>query len=148
MIANGLFVLTASSDDEVGAATVSWVSQSSFRPPLVVAALRRGSNVHECLRHGAPAVLHVLGEGQESIARKFFSTTRVEGDLLNGEPFDRAGNGAPVLRNLPNHVETQVRHFFATEGDHDLVVMEVLRAHSNGSARPLTVADSPWEYGG
>jgi hypothetical protein len=33
-------------------------------------------------------------------------------------------------------------------GDHAVVVMEVVEAECRGDVRPLTVAASPWEYGG
>ncbi len=148
LIHNGLFVLTARSETGIGAATVSWVSQCSFKPPLLMAALRRGSNVYECLRDGGAATLHVLGRGHEEIARRFFVTTTVLGDCLNGEPFVWGPHGAPVLHALSNYVCCRQRHFIESGGDHDLVVLEVLDVHRGESIQPLTVAESPWEYGG
>ena len=49
MLSNGVYVLTARNDDHYGAATVTWVSQVSFKPPLIMAAVRRESNVFRCL---------------------------------------------------------------------------------------------------
>jgi flavin reductase (DIM6/NTAB) family NADH-FMN oxidoreductase RutF len=45
MIPYGLYVLTARTPDGVNAATVSWLSQASFDPPRVVAALRNDSGI-------------------------------------------------------------------------------------------------------
>ncbi|NJN63950.1 MAG: flavin reductase [Acidobacteria bacterium] len=148
LIHNGLFVLTARTNDAVGAATVSWVSQCSFKPPLVMVGLRRGSNVHECLRAGGAAVLHVIGRGQEDIARRFFSTTTLEDGRLNGEPFVENDDGVPLVTSLTNRIECRVRAFHESGGDHDLVVLDVVRVSRGQDIAPLTVADSPWEYGG
>jgi hypothetical protein len=49
MLSNGVYVLTSRTGDRYGAATVTWVSQVSFKPPLVMAAVRRESNVFKCL---------------------------------------------------------------------------------------------------
>jgi flavin reductase (DIM6/NTAB) family NADH-FMN oxidoreductase RutF len=148
LISNGLFVLTARDGGDIGAATVSWVTQCSFEPPLVLVAVRRGSNVHRCLREGGPAALHVIGRGQESVARAFFTATRVEDGQLNGEPVRAGAEGAPLLEALPDRLEARVHARHETGGDHDLVVLEVLEAHRGSDRVPLTVADSPWEYGG
>ncbi len=43
LLSSGLYVLTACAADTVHAAAVSWVSQVSLQPPLVLVALRRNS---------------------------------------------------------------------------------------------------------
>lgn len=35
-----------------------------------------------------------------------------------------------------------------SQGDHAVVVLEVVAAERHGDLQPLTVAASPWEYGG
>jgi flavin reductase (DIM6/NTAB) family NADH-FMN oxidoreductase RutF len=36
LLSNGVYVLTSRSEERYGAATVTWVSQVSFKPPLIV----------------------------------------------------------------------------------------------------------------
>ena len=55
---------------------------------------------------------------------------------------------APVLAALPAHVECRVGQIVDSGGDHALVILEVVEAQCREQVRPLTVADSPWEYGG
>ena len=57
LLSNGVYVLTSRSEDRYGAATVSWVSQASFKPPLIMVAVRRESNVFGCLAESRAAVL-------------------------------------------------------------------------------------------
>src|SRR5258706_13000587 len=75
MLSNGVYVLTSRSEDRYGAATVSWVSQASFKPPLIMAAIRRESNVFRCLAQNGSAVLHIGGGRQQEIARRIFFPT-------------------------------------------------------------------------
>ena len=49
LLTNGIYVLTSRDGDRYGAATVTWVSQVSFKPPLIMAALRKGRSVFNCL---------------------------------------------------------------------------------------------------
>ena len=147
LLSNGLYVVTSSSGAQHGAATVTWISQASFKPPLVMAAIRPESHVFRCLAESGVAAIHILECDQQDMAQRFFSPTRVLDGTINGEPFVPGVTHAPILKNARAHVECVVRHIF-TRGDHAVVVMEVVEAECHGQIRPLTVAASPWEYGG
>jgi len=147
-LSNGVYVLTARCADRYGAATVSWVSQASFKPPLLMAAIRRESNVFRCLSESGSAALHIVSDGQLEIARRFFFPTDAGGETLNGEPFALGRTAAPILTNLPAHIECEVEQIIDTNGDHALVILRVVEAECRTQFRPLTIADSPWEYGG
>jgi len=148
MLSNGVYVLTSCTEDRYGAATVTWVSQVSFKPPLIMAAVRRESNVFRCLSASGNAVLHIVGDEQQEIARRFFYPTLAEPGTINGEPFAQGRNNAPVLANLPAYVECRVERILDAEGDHAMVILGVVEAECGDPMRPLTVADATWEYGG
>ena len=148
MLSNGIYVLTSRSGDHYGAATVSWVSQVSFKPPLVMAAVRRESNVFKCLAESRIAALHIVADGQHEIARRFFFPTRANCTTINGEPFAEGKTAAPILANLPAHIEFQVEQIIDTEGDHAVVILRVVEAECREPVRPLTIAETPWQYGG
>ncbi|OLD65236.1 MAG: hypothetical protein AUI47_02590 [Acidobacteria bacterium 13_1_40CM_2_68_5] len=148
MLSNGLYVMTSRHGERCGAATVTWVSQASFRPPLLMAAVRPDSNVFACLRVSGAAAVHVLGKDQEELARRFFAPTRTDGGGINGEPFRDGVTGAPILRGAPAYLECRVRQILDGLGDHALVVLEVVGAECREQVTPLTIAESPWEYGG
>jgi flavin reductase (DIM6/NTAB) family NADH-FMN oxidoreductase RutF len=148
MLSNGVYVLTSRSEDRYGAATVTWVSQVSFKPPLIMAAVRRDSNVFKCLAESRVAVLHIVGNGQQDIARRFFFPTAAGCGTINGEPVVEGKTAAPVLASLPAHVECQVERIVDTEGDHAVVILRAVEAECGERVRPLTIAETPWEYGG
>jgi flavin reductase (DIM6/NTAB) family NADH-FMN oxidoreductase RutF len=148
LISNGVYVLTARCGERMGAATVTWVSQISFKPPLVMAAVRRESNVFQCLAESGSAVLHIVGDGQGEIARRFFHPTAAANGTINGEPFADGHTSAPVLPRLPAHVECRVGRVVDSGGDHALVILEAVEAECSETVRPLIVAETPWHYGG
>lgn len=148
LLSNGVYVLTSRSEDRYGAATVTWVSQVSFKPPLIMVAVRRQSNVFKCLADSRMAALHIVGNGQQEIARRFFFPTRANCTTINGEPFMKGKTAAPILANLPAHIECQVERIVDTDGDHAVVILRVVEAECREQVRPLTIAETPWQYGG
>jgi len=72
MLSNGVYVLTSRSEDRYGAATVTWVSHVSFKLPLIMAAVRRESNVFRCLAESRAAALHIVGNRQQDISPPVF----------------------------------------------------------------------------
>jgi flavin reductase (DIM6/NTAB) family NADH-FMN oxidoreductase RutF len=148
MLSNGVYVLTARSEDRYGAATVTWVSQASFKPPLIMAAVRRESKVFECLAESRNAVLHIVGDRQQEIARRFFFPTHAVCGTINGEAFMEGKTAAPVLPNLPAHIECQVEQIVDTHGDHAVVILRAVEAECQERVLPLTMAATPWNYGG
>jgi len=148
MLSNGVYVLTSRAGDHYGAATITWVSQASFKPPLLMAAVRRDSNVFRCMEQSRVAALHIVGDGQQEIARRFFHPTNAGNGTINGEPFARGRTAAPILASLPAHVECEVEQIIDHGGDHALVILRVVDADCRSEVRPLTIAQTPWAYGG
>lgn len=148
MLSNGVYVITSRSGDRYGAATVTWVSQASFKPPLIMAAIRPESNVYKCLAESGVAAIHVLGWNQQDIAQKFFASTDARSGQINSEPFAAGKTLTPILVNLPAYVECRVRQILDGSGDHSIVIMEVVEAACREPVRPLTIAESPWDYAG
>ncbi len=148
LLTNGMYILTSRAGERVGAATVTWVSQSSFKPPLLMVALRNDGSAFQCVVESGAAVLHVLDSGQRDIAQKFFAATEESHGLLNGEPYSEGTNGAPVLENLGAYLECKSLEILDKHGDHAIVVLEVVHAVLQKDVEPLTVTGSPWQYGG
>lgn len=148
LLTNGMYVMSSCTGNRYGAATVTWVSQASFRPPLVMAAVRRDSNVFKCLVESGVAAIHILGSDQQALAQKFFTPTQANEGTINGEPFSLGLTSAPILRCAPAYLEGRIRHIIDHLGDHAVVILEVVDAACRDGVTPLTIADSPWEYGG
>jgi flavin reductase (DIM6/NTAB) family NADH-FMN oxidoreductase RutF len=128
MIPYGLYVLTAQGKDgTVGAATVNWVTQASFAPPLVAVGVKADSQVHGLIKESRAFGLNVLGKGQQAMAFTFFKPAVREGQRISGEPFRAGATGAPILESTPAWVECRVVEV-VEGGDHSVVVGEVVEA--------------------
>ncbi len=148
LLSNGVYIMTSRSGDHYGAATVTWLSQASFKPPRIMAAVRTDSNVFRCLSSSGFAGIHIVGPDQQAVAQRFFCPTNADGERINGEPFVPGVTGVPILPSTPAHVECRVVRIVEDVGDHALVILEVVEAECRQVVKPLTIAESPWQYGG
>ena len=128
MIPYGLFVLTAEGKDgTIAAATVNWVTQASFAPPLVVVGVKADSGAHAVIKDAGAFALNVLGKGQQAQAFAFFKPTNREGTRINGEQFRAGVTGAPILASVPAFVECKLIDT-VEKGDHSIFIGEVVEA--------------------
>ena len=90
MIPYGIYVLTA--DDgkgTVGAATVNWVTQTAFAPPMVVVGVKADSGVYAALKTAGTFALNMLGKEHKGLAFAFFKPAKLENGMLSGQSFLR-----------------------------------------------------------
>jgi flavin reductase (DIM6/NTAB) family NADH-FMN oxidoreductase RutF len=128
MIPYGLYVLTVrGKDDTVAAATVNWVTQASFAPPLVVVGVKADSHPHPLIKESKAFALNVLGKDQGAMAFTFFKPATREGQHISGEPFRWGTTGAPILERAPAFVECRLVDS-VERGDHSIFVGEVVEA--------------------
>ena len=66
MIPYGMYVLTtkSNSSDEVDAATVNWVTQTSFNPPLVAVGVKSDSKTHQFVKDTNVFAVNVISGEQ------------------------------------------------------------------------------------
>lgn len=126
IIPYGIYVLTA--DDgkgNVAAATVNWVTQSAFAPPLVVVGVKTDSAGHALIKDTKAFALNVLGKGQQALAFTFFKPAEKKGDTISGEPFRPGTTGAPILASTPAFIECSLETTVEM-GDHSIFVGKVV----------------------
>jgi flavin reductase (DIM6/NTAB) family NADH-FMN oxidoreductase RutF len=128
MIPYGIYVLTAKAPDgTVAAATVNFVTQTSFNPPMVAVAVKADSSAREVVAKAGAFALNILGKGQQGAAFAFFKPIAPEGNKLGPEPFTAGTSGAPLLDNAPAVLECKALQI-VERGDHHIVVAEVIGA--------------------
>ena len=135
MIPYGIYVLTA--DDgkgNIAAATVNFVTQSSFNPPLVVMGVKAGSGPLACLNVSKTFALNMLGKDHKSLAFTFFRPVDVSDGKLSGQAYRKGTTGAPIINDAPGCIECKVVQVIEL-GDHHIVIGEVVEAHTS---RPIT----------
>lgn len=128
MIPYGIYVLTAEAQDgSIAAATVNWVTQTSFVPPLVAVGVKADSGAYDVVERAGRFALNILGKGQQGMAFTFFKPAMRNGDSISGEPIRPGSTGLPILVNAVATVECRVAEI-VKQGDHHIVVGEVVDA--------------------
>lgn len=127
MLPYGLYVLTAAHGEKVAAATVNWVTQASFEPPLVAVGVKTDSGTHALIKESGAFALNVLGKGQQALAYTFFKPAERQGQTISGEAFRPGSTGAPLLASTPAFIECTLETT-VERGDHSIFVGKVVDA--------------------
>lgn len=143
----GLYVATAKKGEEVAAGTINWLSQASFEPPLLMAALKKDSGLHALALETGIFALSFLAQGQKDIAQAFFKPAKLEGGKLSGQEISFSPSGCPVLKNALGWAEAQVVEVLQ-KGDHSVFLAEVKEVCLSEDEPMLLLADTGWNYGG
>jgi flavin reductase (DIM6/NTAB) family NADH-FMN oxidoreductase RutF len=149
MISHGLYLLTVKHEDSFNASTVSWLSQASFNPPLVMVGVRTNTLTHAMVEDSGQFAINLLAVSQTEMAQAFFKHAEHQGSKLSGYAFEPgAVTGAPIFLDAPAWFECQVTDV-VKRGDHTVVVAKVVEAGvRDTNATPLALHDTSWHYGG
>ena len=128
MVPHGIYVLAAERSGKIAAATMNWVTQTAFAPPLVAVGVKTDSGAYDIAKETGGFALTMLGKGQQGLAFEIFKSVTVEGDKVSGEPFHAGSTGAPILDNAIASVECQIVEI-VEQGDHHIFVGEVVDAN-------------------
>lgn len=136
LIPYGIFLLIAGPLEKERVTVVSWVSQISYSPPLLLCALRFHRPALDFLGKGNFYSLNLLKRQQVALVPKMkhFSSLDIPG--LN---FSREFTGAVYFQEALASWICQV-HSTLPYGDHILVVGQVQKAYST-EGWPLTTLD-------
>jgi flavin reductase (DIM6/NTAB) family NADH-FMN oxidoreductase RutF len=146
----GMYVMTSIEAGRPAASTLTWLSQCSFHPPLVMIGVQTNSRMHEAVEASGAIAVHFLDEGQEDVAERFFRPPADEdGQRLHGISWAPGpATGAPLLAELSAWLEARVTDR-VERGDHTVYVCEIVGAGvRNPDFRPLLLSSTPWNYGG
>jgi flavin reductase (DIM6/NTAB) family NADH-FMN oxidoreductase RutF len=147
LLSNGLCVATSLDDAGPAAGTITWISQASFTPPLVMAAIKTESGLHRAVGHSRVFAVHIVGKSQKEMATAFFRGAQQADGKLNGYAFESGQTGAPLLLAPPAWFECRVVNE-VRGGDHTIFVGEVVDAGVRSGEEALTLRETGFAYGG
>jgi flavin reductase (DIM6/NTAB) family NADH-FMN oxidoreductase RutF len=116
---------------------------------LIAAAVKTDNDTHRLIERTGTFAVNVLGEDQLDIGKAFFRSATLEGDTINGHPFEAGPEtGAPLLVELPYWFEARVTDT-VRRGDHTVFVAEVVNAGvRDDTATPMLLRATGMNYGG
>lgn len=145
-----MFVLTTKSKDgnDVGTATVNWITQASFAPPLIGVGVRADSGAHQHIKDTAVFAVNVIAADQKDLVFTFFKHQERDGNRIGGEEFEEsAQTRSPLILSTPAWWDCKVVGEVA-KGDHTLFVGEVVDARVRREDQTILVSDHNLFYGG
>ncbi|MGB3589301.1 MAG: flavin reductase family protein [Tunicatimonas sp.] len=134
--------------DFVAAATVSWVSQASFDPPMITVAVQKHTDLHETIEKSRIFAVNIVGKDNQNMLKPFAEKSTVKGDKINGFAFEDGKTGAPILKDVPAYFECKVVEDLSN-GDHSVYLGEVVSGEAReADAVPLVEWETDMHYGG
>lgn len=147
-IPHGLYICGVRDGEEMNGFTVSWLMQSSFKPPLLVNCVKQGTTSYEMIQKTEVFAISFLEDGQKDLAAAFFKPkTRVGNKFEDVEFYEGEATGCPIIKDSLGYVECKVVGKVA-EGDHTVFVAEVISAGTHREGKQLLLETTGWEYGG
>ena len=132
--ATGVTVITATlPDGKRFGFTVNAFSSVSLNPPLVLVCVGNGGEAGAAMSAATHFAVNILGEDQENISRQFSSKVP---DRFEGVAATAGASGAPILSGCIGTLECR-KTSAHMEGDHSIVIGEVLSAEASNEGQPL-----------
>ena len=145
-----LYVMTSIDDGRPAASTLTWLSQCSFHPPLLMIGVQANSRMHSAMESSGVVGVNFLAKGQPDVAERFFRPPPdEEGPRLHGIRWEPGpATGVPLLADVPAWLEARVSDRVG-RGDHTVFVCEVVGAGlRDPDFQPLVLSSTHWNYGG
>jgi flavin reductase (DIM6/NTAB) family NADH-FMN oxidoreductase RutF len=140
----GLFAIASMDGGTPAAMVATWVSQVSFSPPLLAAAIERDSRMRRCLEAAGVFSVNLIPRDGIAVARDVLRLSSRPADSLDAL-LRISARGIPVLRDALASVLCRVVLDVET-GDHILFVGEALEGEGREGGEPLLLHDTGWRY--
>jgi flavin reductase (DIM6/NTAB) family NADH-FMN oxidoreductase RutF len=132
---------------EVNFLIVSWLSQCSFDPPLVMMAVRRDSHSYDLISQGSTFSINLIEKNKRDVAQQLVKPADRVGDKVEQFDYFDGDIGAPVLRSAFAYIECKVLEIHEP-GDHAVVIGEIATGTRRVSGAQLMCSDLHWHYAG
>ncbi|MGF1539182.1 MAG: flavin reductase family protein [Pleurocapsa sp.] len=147
-IPHGLYICGVRDGEEMNGFTVSWLMQSSFKPPLLVNCVKQGTISYKMIQKTEVFAISFLEDGQKDLAAAFFQPkTRVGNKFEDVEFYEGEATGCPIIKDSLGYVECKVVGK-VEQGDHNVFVAEVIGAGIHREGKQLLLETTGWQYGG
>lgn len=147
-IPHGLYICGVKDGDEMNGFTVSWLMQTSFKPPLIVNCVKADSGSHAMIKNTGVFAISFLESTQKDLAAKFFQPKRRVGNKFEDiEFYEGAETGCPIIQDSLGYVECKVIDS-SEKGDHTIFIGEVIGSGIHREGEQILLKDTGWQYGG
>ncbi|MDX2440127.1 MAG: flavin reductase family protein [Desulfobacterales bacterium] len=141
----GIYVLTSAADQVINGMIASWVSQVSYDPLLLMAAIHPNRYTHDLINKNGYFVLNVISKRQKDFLQRFKGPNPKL--KFSSVEWEKGITGAPILTDCIGYMECKVKETYAP-GNHTLFVGQVVEAKFISDKTPLSTSDYEGIYSG
>jgi flavin reductase (DIM6/NTAB) family NADH-FMN oxidoreductase RutF len=139
----GIYVLTTAFEDKRNGMIASWVSQISYDPPLIMAAVHPNRYSHQMIRQSGRFALHVLGKDQKDFLKRFKGPDPMA--KFADIEWETGKTGAPILKECISWFECELVSRL-DPGNHTLFIGKVVAARKVSENAVMSTADYDGAY--
>lgn len=143
----GIYILTVGTVDAAHGMSASWIVQLSGNPPLLGAAVGRGSRTHAEIVAQRRFALNVVGQRSRFLQDHFHAAASRGTGHFRGLRVDASPSGLPWLPDALLNVDCEVVGQYPV-GDRTLFVAQASVWRWGEADRPLTSLDLPYVFVG
>lgn len=119
----GIYVLTTFYEDRINGMIASWVSQVSYDPPLVMAAVHPNRYTHDLIEKSGFFAIHIISKDRKDFMSRFKGPDPLE--KFSKIDWARGQTGCPVITESIACMECAVRERHEP-GNHTLFIGEAV----------------------
>lgn len=146
-ISGPLVIVTSFAGNRATAAVISFITQTSIDPPMIVMAIRPESDLYAALTESKQAAIHFPRIDQKDLVAKFFKIRKWTDNSLNGYTFIISDRKNALLDEVPMSLEADIVDIIK-QGDHHLFLCRISATHLENDYDTLNLSDTNWKYGG
>ena len=139
----GIYVLTTYHKEAVNGMIASWVSQISYYPLLIMAAVHPNRYSHRLIEKSGCFALHVIDRQQADFLSRFKGPDPKA--KFSSVQWERGKTGCPILNECMAYLECHVKARY-TPGNHTLFLGEVVGAQTFSAGTPFSSLDYDGVY--
>lgn len=130
---NGVYVVASAEGNQTHGCTVTWVSQASYRNPLLTVALDKGHDTYKVIERSGKLVINVLKSSQKDVAEHFGHENRESSAAYFQE---QGGQQLPVLKDCLAAIFANVVDKIDAR-DHVVILAEATESRVFEQGQPL-----------
>jgi len=142
-LVNPVTIITANHEGKLSGFIGTWVTQASFAPPLIMAAINPRHYTYELVKASGSFAVNVLKSDQATLVDSFGKRSGKTVDKFENIEYEFGITSSPILNDCVAYFDCQVV-WEKEAGDHHIVIGSIVDA--NIKAGGETLVESPSMY--
>lgn len=152
LIPYGFYAITTRRDSDRNVMVANWLTQVSFEPRLIALGLQTDSYSFGLVKATQVFGVNIFRKSDAEVIKQFTKSRAKHPEKIEVMNFTHGEvTGVPMLDEAAATLECRVQQIVDVQGDHAIVVAEVVGAKIARMSRVddiLTLVDIGWSYGG